>query len=152
MSSANKRQSVLPRVHAGPRAPVNVSNSVIIADSAVLQGTHTINISSESAVHPRAKLDSSDGRVTIGRRCIIAERTHIGAHSLEPGPRSEFGVVLDDYVNVEVGAIVESGGTIIGEGCVIGTGAIVGKGAKLGKVGHKPSLSLPTKLYHVDII
>ncbi|KAI5865966.1 trimeric LpxA-like protein [Durotheca rogersii] len=132
--SSSKRQSIVPRVHSGPKAPVNFSSSIIIADSALLAGNHTINISSESVVHPRAKLDSSNGRITIGRRCIIHERTSIGASSADPVPsESRDGVFISDYVTVEVGAILESGGTMIGEGTSIGVGCKVGKGAKLGK-------------------
>ncbi|XXG95460.1 hypothetical protein Hte_001722 [Hypoxylon texense] len=132
--SSSKRQSILPRVQSGPKAPVNFSSSIIIADSALLTGNHTINISSESVVHPRAKLDSSNGRITIGRRCIVHERTSIGAASADPTPsESRDGVVISDYATVEVGAVIESGGTMIGEGCLIGVGCKVGKGAKLGK-------------------
>ncbi|KAI2621922.1 trimeric LpxA-like protein [Hypomontagnella submonticulosa] len=132
--SSSKRQSILPRVQSGPKAPVNFSSSITIADSALLTGNHTINISSESVVHPRAKLDSSNGRITIGRRCIIHERTSIGALSLDPTPsESRDGVVISDYATIEVGAVLESGGTMIGEGCVVGVGSRVGKGAKLGK-------------------
>lgn len=136
MSSSTKRQSVYPRVQqSGPRAPVNFSSSITIADSAILTGTHTINISSESVVHPRAKLDSSNGRVTIGRRCIVHERTSIGAPLPIPVPsESRDGVLIGDYVTVEVGAIIESGGTIIGDGCYVGVGSRIGRGAKLGKV------------------
>ncbi|OTA59609.1 trimeric LpxA-like protein [Hypoxylon sp. EC38] len=132
--SSSKRQSILPRVQSGPKAPVNFSSSIIIADSALLTGNHTINISSESVVHPRAKLDSSNGRITIGRRCIIHERTSIGATSTDPRPsESRDGVVISDYATIEVGAVLESGGTLIGEGCLVGVGCRVGKGAKLGK-------------------
>ncbi|KAI1141487.1 trimeric LpxA-like protein [Hypoxylon sp. FL0543] len=132
--SSFKRQSILPRVQSGPKAPVNFSSSIIIADSALLTGNHTINISSESVVHPRAKLDSSNGRITIGRRCIVHERTSIGAASSDPTPsESRDGVVISDYATIEVGAILESGGTMIGEGCVVGIGCRVGKGARLGK-------------------
>ncbi|KAL7622105.1 hypothetical protein AAE478_007607 [Parahypoxylon ruwenzoriense] len=129
---------------SGPKAPVNFSSSIIIADSALLTGNHTINISSESVVHPRAKLDSSNGRITIGRRCIIHERTSIGAASLDPIPsESRDGVFINDYVTVEVGSIIESGGTMIGEGCLIGVGCKVGKGAKLGKSIIQPREIIP---------
>ncbi|KAI1423118.1 trimeric LpxA-like protein [Xylaria sp. FL1777] len=134
MSSSTKRQSVLPRVQSGPKAPVNFSSSITIADSAILTGNHTINIAAESVVHPRAKLDSANGRITIGRRCIVHERTSIGAASADP-TRSEArdGVVIGDYATVEVGAVIESGGTMIGEGCHVGVGSRVGRGAQLGK-------------------
>ncbi|KAI1498121.1 trimeric LpxA-like protein [Biscogniauxia marginata] len=132
--SSSKRQSILPRVQSGPKAPVNFSSSIIIADSALLTGTHTINISSESVVHPRAKLDSSNGRITIGRRCIVHERTSIGAASADPRPsESRDGVYINDYATIEVNAVLESGGTNIGEGCHVGVGCKIGKGAKIGK-------------------
>lgn len=133
-SSASKRQSILPRVQSGPKAPVNFSSSITIPDSALLTGNHTINISSESVIHPRAKLDSANGRITIGRRCIVHERTNIGAASTDPTPsESRDGVQISDYVTIEVGAVIESGGTMISEGCHVGVGSRVGKGAKLGK-------------------
>ncbi|OTB13319.1 hypothetical protein K445DRAFT_64828 [Daldinia sp. EC12] len=132
--SSSKRQSILPRVQSGPKAPVNFSSSIIIADSALLTGNHTINISSETVIHPRAKLDSSNGRITIGRRCIVNERTSIGALSADPTPsESRDGVVISDYANIEVGAVIESGGTLIGEGSLVGVGCRVGKGARLGR-------------------
>ncbi|KAI1268180.1 trimeric LpxA-like protein [Xylariaceae sp. FL1019] len=132
--SSSKRQSVLPRMPSGPKAPANFSSSITIADSAQLAGNHTINISSESVVHPRAKLDSANGRITIGRRCVLHERTSIGAASTNPTPsESRDGVVVGDYATIEVGAVIESGGTYIGDGCSIGVGSRVGKGAKLGK-------------------
>ncbi len=135
MSSSNKRQSILPRAPLGPKAPVNFSSSITIADSALLAGHHTINISSESVVHPRARLDSSHGRVTIGRRCVVHERTNIGAAPSDPSPAdSRDGVFIHDYATVEVGAVVEAGGTVVGEGTVVGVGCRVGKGAKIGKV------------------
>ncbi|KAK8116095.1 hypothetical protein PG984_012597 [Apiospora sp. TS-2023a] len=132
MSSSTKRHSMMPRAGTLPKAPVNLSSSVVIHDNAVLTGNHTINISSEAVIHPRNKLDSSNGRVTIGRRCIIHERVQIGAPSADP-TKGEFGVTLEDYVTVEVAAIIESGCTTIGEGCLIGVGARIGRGAKLGK-------------------
>ncbi|KAI0164076.1 trimeric LpxA-like protein [Xylariaceae sp. FL1272] len=132
--SSSKRQSILPRMPSGPKAPVNFSSSITIADSAQLAGNHTINVSSESVIHPRAKLDSANGRITIGRRCVVHERTSIGAASADPTPsESRDGVVVGDYAIIEVGAVIESGGTYIGNGCSVGVGSRVGKGAKLGK-------------------
>ncbi|KAH8666643.1 transferase hexapeptide domain-containing protein [Xylariales sp. PMI_506] len=139
MASSSKRQSILPKVAAGPKAPVNFSSSITIADTAILTGSHTINISSESVVHPRAKFESAGGRVTIGRRCIIHERTHIGAlsSSIPTSPTSpterSYGVEVGDYVTIEVGAVIEAGSTRISDGCLIGIGARIGKGAVLGK-------------------
>ena len=126
----SKRQSMMPSALAGPKAPVNFSSSIVISDSAILTGTYPITISSESVIHPRAKMDSHSGPVNIGRRCIVHERTHIGAAA----GGAEGSVTVGDYVTVEVGAVVETGGTTIGEGSVIGVGCRVGRGASIGKV------------------
>lgn len=142
--ASSKRQSVLPRGQVGPKAPVNFSSSLTIADTAVLTGNHTINISSESVVHPRARFDSSRGRVTIGRRNIIHERASIGV--AEPNqPSAPFGVLTEDYVTIEVSAIVESGETTIGEGTLIGIGAKIGRGAKIGKVRRRCLMWSPSQ-------
>lgn len=131
--ASSKRQSVLPRGQVGPKAPVNFSSSITVSDTAILTGNHTINVSSDSVIHPRARFDSTKGRVTVGRRCIIHERTHIGASEANQ-PSASFGVLMDDFVTIEVSAIIESGETTIGEGTVIGIGAKIGRGAKIGKV------------------
>jgi dynactin 6 len=128
-----KRHSILPPIDkAGPRPPVNFSSSLTISDNAILLGTHSITIQSETVVHPRSRLESLNGSILIGRRCIVHERTHIGAN-----PASEEqsgGVALGDYVTVEVAAVIEAGGTEISEGTIIGVGSRVGGGAKIGKV------------------
>ena len=133
-SSSNKRHSILPPIsQAGPKPPVQFSSSITIADSALLTGSNPIIISSESVIHPRAKLDSLGGKITIGRRCIIHERTTIGAIGTE-GRVTENGVTLGDYVTVEIGAAIEAGDTIIGDGSIVGVGSKIGRGANVGKV------------------
>jgi dynactin-6 len=130
---SSKRLSFLPPVSAGPTPPVHFSSSITIAESAVLTGTHSISISSESVVHPRAKLDSLAGRIIVGRRCVVHERATLGAVGTS-GRVTEAAVTLGDYVTVEVGAAVEAGETVIGEGTVVGVGSRVGAGAVVGKV------------------
>ncbi len=133
-ASSNKRHSIVPPIsQAGPKPPVQFSSSITIADSALLTGSHPISISSESVIHPRAKLDSLGGKISIGRRCIVHERTTVDAIGTE-GRITEDGVTLGDYVTVEVGAAIEAGDTIIGDGSVVGVGARIGRGAVIGKV------------------
>ncbi|KAG7286229.1 hypothetical protein NEMBOFW57_008535 [Staphylotrichum longicolle] len=129
---SSKRHSILPPVSSGPKPPVHFSSSITIADSAVLTGTHPIAIHSESVVHPRARLDSLAGRLTVGRRCVVHERATLGAIGTS-GRITEAAVTLGDYVVVEVGAAIEAGETVIGEGTVVGVGARVGAGAVIGK-------------------
>ncbi|TQS32991.1 hypothetical protein Golomagni_06680, partial [Golovinomyces magnicellulatus] len=88
---------------------------------------------SESVVHPRSRFESSQGSILVGRRCIIQERAHIGAPGESEDASNTGGVVLGDYVQVEVGVVVETGGTEVGEGTLIQVGSKVGSGAKVGK-------------------
>ncbi|KAK4103266.1 trimeric LpxA-like protein [Parathielavia hyrcaniae] len=131
---SSKRHSILPPVSSsGPKPPVHFSSSITIADSAILTGTHPIAIHGESVVHPRAKLDSLAGRITVGRRCVVHERSTLGAVFGASGRITEAAVTLGDYVTVEVGAAIEAGETVVGEGTVVGVGARVGAGAVVGK-------------------
>lgn len=137
-SSSSKRHSILPPAPTGPKAPVRFSSSLVIADSAILTGAHTIQLRTESLVHPRAKIDSLAGPVDIGKRCVVHERTHVGA--LPPGNSgagsgsSRVAVTVMDYCTIEVGSTVEAGGTVIGEGTVVCASSRIGSGAVVGKV------------------
>ncbi|CAH0015074.1 unnamed protein product [Clonostachys rhizophaga] len=132
MSSSSKRQSIAPS--SGPKPPVNFSSSLTIPKDASLTGHHSITIQAETVIHPRARIDSTQGSVLIGRRCVIQERAQLGA---QPGDRSSLsstgGITLGDYVIVEAGATVEPGGTEISEGTFIQVGSTIGRGAKVGK-------------------
>ncbi|TLD29132.1 hypothetical protein PspLS_03657, partial [Pyricularia sp. CBS 133598] len=128
--SSNKRNSIMPAAsQAGPKAPVHFSSSITIHDSAILSGMYPITISSESVIHPRARLESEGGPVNIGRRCIVQERVLLGAG----GNHAEGSVTLGDYVTVEAAANIECGGTMIGEGTIVGVGCKIGPGAFIGK-------------------
>jgi len=141
MSTANasaKRHSILPPIsQSGPKPPVTFSSSITISDGAVLTGTNPITISSESVIHPRARIDSMGGTITIGRRCIVHERTkigHMGSEGRISLAEGNKAVMMEDYVTVEVAAVVEPGGTVLGEGTVVGVGSRIGRGAVVGKV------------------
>lgn len=152
-SSSNKRNSIVPPLsQAGPRPAVKIAPSVTIDGAAHLTGSHPIGIGAESVIHPRAKLNSLGGRITVGRRCIVEERATLGAPSAE----ARQGVTLGDYVVVHVDAVVEAGGTVVQDGAVIGVGARVGKGAVIGKVsiseaGQRPCelMRMPSSIAHL---
>lgn len=107
------------------KPPVDFAPSIVVADSAALSGTHRIRIAANTVIHPRAKLNSSLGPITIGKSCIISERTQLSA------PDSQ-GLTIGDGVVVEVNAVVEA--REIGEGTAVEVGVKVGKGAVVGKV------------------
>lgn len=132
---SSKRHSILPAIdRSGPRPPVNFSSSLTISNNAMLQGTHSITMQSETVVHPRSKFESNLGSILIGRRCLIHERTHIGARPADIESAKPGGIALGDYVTIEAGSIIEAGGTEIGEGSTIQAGANIGCGSKIGKV------------------
>ncbi|KAK2594678.1 hypothetical protein QQS21_007587 [Conoideocrella luteorostrata] len=138
---SSKRHSILPAIdRSGPKPPVNFSSSLTISDNAILQGTHSITMQSETVVHPRARFESNMGSILIGRRCIIHEHAHIGARPPDLDTAKPGGVVLGDYVVVEVGTIIESGDTEVGEGTALQVGCRIGSGAKIGRhctITHK---------------
>lgn len=107
------------------KPPVDFSPSIVVAETALLTGTHRIRIASNTVIHPRAKLNSTLGPITIGSHCIISERTQITAQNAE-------GLTIGDGVIVEVNAVVEA--KEIGEGTTVEVGVKVGKGAVVGKV------------------
>lgn len=108
-----------------PKPPVDFAPSIVVAETASLAGTHRIRIAANTVIHPRAKLNSALGPITIGRHCIISERTQITA------PDSQ-GLTIGDGVVVEVNAVVEA--REVGEGTAVEVGVRIGKGAVVGKV------------------
>jgi dynactin-6 len=125
--STTKRTNTAP---AAPKPPISLAPAITISDSASLLGTKLITIGGDSVVHPRAKLISSLAPVTIGKACILSERSAVGLQS--PSNDQPEGVVIEDCVVVEVGAIVEA--KRVGEGTIVEINARVGKGAVIGKV------------------
>ncbi|RPB11900.1 hypothetical protein P167DRAFT_553755 [Morchella conica CCBAS932] len=95
------------------KPPVDFSPSLVLADSATLTGTHRIRIGANTVVHPRCKLNSTLGPITIGRSCIISERTQLVAPDAQ-------GLAIGDGVVVEVNALVEA--REVGEGSTVEVG------------------------------
>ena len=115
--SASSEQAVKP--------PVEFHPSCVVDGNAYLTGTHTITIGANSVIHPKARLNSTNGPIAIGESCIISERSLIQASDSS-------GIVVGDGVLVECNAILE--GKDVGEGTDVEVGAKVGKGAVVGKV------------------
>ncbi|PWW77287.1 hypothetical protein C7212DRAFT_185576 [Tuber magnatum] len=94
------------------KPPTTLASSVVIAETASLTGTFPIKIGANTVIHPRAKLASAHGPITIGEHCIICERTHIYPPDAE-------GLVIGDGTVVEVNAVVEGS---VGAGSVVEVG------------------------------
>lgn len=142
--------------HSPTPPPTTISPTCIIADAAVLTGKHPIIISSNAILHPRARIVSTHGPVTIGEGCIVSEKASVGllnppsplvttcadasanvAEQAKDGDETP-GVVLEKDVVLEPAAVVEA--ERVCEGTVLEAGSKVGAGAILGKVSGKPCL------------
>lgn len=126
--STTKRMSTAP---AAPKPPTSLAPSIAISDAASLIGSKLITIGGDTIIHPRAKLISTHAPVTVGSACILSERSTVGLQA--PSPSQPEGVTLEDFVVLEVGAVVEA--KRVGEGSIIDINAKVGRGAVVGKVG-----------------
>ena len=110
--------------------PTTVHPTSVVSNAASLKGTQPLSVGANSIIQPRAKLISTHGPVTIGERCIIAERAVLGLQSKAIVDGN--GVVLGNGVVIESGATVEGS---LEEGSLVEVGAMVGKGSVVGKVG-----------------
>lgn len=118
-------KSRLSELPPAPKPPARIHPTSVISEAASLTGTHPIVIGSNSVIHPRAKLISTNGPVTIGDYCIISERAVIAAPDQD-------GLEIENYVSVETNAVVEA--RRIGEGTSVEVGVKIGKGAVVGRV------------------
>ena len=133
MSFFTRRAPSTTSTSSKPRT--SLSTSCVIADSAILTGSHLITIMPDAIVQPRAKINATHGAVSVGEGCIICERASIGLVDAEQSgkARATGEVVLGKNITVEIAAVVEA--RSIGDHTTIEAGAKVGKAAVIGKVG-----------------
>ncbi|KAI9745557.1 MAG: hypothetical protein M1818_001091 [Claussenomyces sp. TS43310] len=121
--SSSKRTSTLPK------PPTSFAPSIVVSDTATLVGTHGIVVRDSTIIHPRARILSAHGPVTIGSSCILSERSCTG---LQDAAKDQLeGVIIEDGVVLEVGSVVEA--RRVGKGSLIEINANIGKGAIIGK-------------------
>jgi dynactin-6 len=124
---------------SAPKAPTKIDHSAIIADKAILTGTHPITVLGRAVIHPYAKVVSQAGPVEIGDGAIVWEKAVVGVAvpdgAVVGAEMSTQSVLLGRNVVVETGAIVE--GEVVGEGTVVECFARIGLGARIGKVGDR---------------
>ena len=111
--------------------PTTVHPTSVVSVAASLKGTQPVSVGANSIIQPRARLISTYGPITIGERCIIAERAVLGLQNEATVDGN--GVVLKNGVVIESGATVEGS---VEEGSLVEVGAMVGKGSMVGKVGR----------------
>lgn len=126
----SKRQSLAP---AAPKPPTTLSATLLISEHVSLTGLWPISIADNCVVHPRAKITSAHAPVSIGRDCIVSERSCLGlAGPARSDDEARQGLVVGNGVVIETGAVVEA--KSVGDGCLLEVGSRIGKGAVLGKV------------------
>ncbi|KAI9664616.1 MAG: hypothetical protein M1821_006062 [Bathelium mastoideum] len=147
-AAPTKRASSGPSKAAAVKPPTTIHPSAIVADKAVLTGSHHIKIGANTVIHPFARIISSTGPVTIGENVIVNERAVVGI--IENGDEaftrdsSSRSVLIGDGVTIESSAVVEA--TAIGEGSIIDIEARVGIGANVGQVSHELLYVLPLEI------
>ncbi|KAM5443408.1 hypothetical protein MferCBS31731_001729 [Microsporum ferrugineum] len=78
MSARTSSAAQRPAAPSVPRPPLNVHPAATISETAYFQGVHPISVGAGTVIHPRAKLLSFKGPVSIGEGCIIGEKSVIG--------------------------------------------------------------------------
>ncbi|KAF2770583.1 trimeric LpxA-like protein [Teratosphaeria nubilosa] len=124
-SRDSKRPSSIPAA----KPPCQIHPSAVIAEKAVLVGTHQVTIGPNTILHPYAKISAENGPVVIGANSMIYENAIVGTSP--DTSKSEQAVIIGDYVNIESGVVVEA--KSIGDGSVVDVNAVVGRGAVLGR-------------------
>ncbi|EEP80553.1 predicted protein [Uncinocarpus reesii 1704] len=66
------------------RPPLSVHPTATISETAYFQGKHPISIGAGTVIHPRAKLLSYEGPISVGEGCIIGEKSVIGGPQAAP--------------------------------------------------------------------
>ena len=112
-------------IEPAAKPPVDLHPACVIDGNAQLIGTYLIRIGANTIIHPKARLNSTNGPITIGESCIISERSLLQASD-------QSGLVVGDAVLIECNAIVE--GKEVREGTDVEVGVKIGKGAIVGKV------------------
>lgn len=134
-ASATRSSTVLKRTSTAHPKPSSlaIDPSTLIAQHAVLTGTHPIAIGSDVVLHPHSKVSSTYAPVTLRDGVVVFERAHVGVLAVPTPPsHGQYGLVLDKYVVIETGAVVEA--AEVGQGTVVEVGAKLGLGCVIGKV------------------
>ncbi|KAL9090638.1 MAG: hypothetical protein Q9159_001885 [Coniocarpon cinnabarinum] len=128
-----------PTAHIADKAQLHTSTSA----------PHPIIINARCVIHPFARLDSSNGPIALGQRCVIWEKVCIGTpRTLSSRPSSSAEQPRDDEddgeretvrtITIGDGTIIQAhaqipGPATIGAGCNIGIAAEIGPGVVLGE-------------------
>lgn len=104
--------------HRG-KSPV-VADTAYVAPTAVLCGD--VHVAADARVLFGAVVTAEDGRVDIGRRCVIMENALVRGRASSP-------VMIGD--DVLVGPVAHVNGATVADGCFLATGCALFPGARL---------------------
>ncbi|KAF7503979.1 hypothetical protein GJ744_002953 [Endocarpon pusillum] len=136
-----------PRVEpaAGPsnvvpttRPPLEVHPTAHLDPQAYIQGTSTITLGPNVVIHPRARLVSVHGPLTIRAGTVILERCVVGGpvpdpkEPLPPPPEAPVNTVVGQNVLLQASAEVRAG-AFLDEACLIEPRAVIRRGVHIGK-------------------
>ena len=116
------------------KSPVTFPPTAHLDPGAYVRGTHTISISSDVLIHPRAHLVSIHGPLLIDSGTIICEKTVIGGPLPVTSPTNQKDITTnqEDPLKTSIGPNVFIGahaqiyaGATLSEACTIDTHAII---------------------------
>ncbi|KJF60128.1 transferase hexapeptide domain-containing protein [Coccidioides immitis RS] len=144
-SAARTGTSATPSI---PRPPLSVHPNATISETVYFQGKHPISIGAGTVIHPRARLLSFEGPISVGEGCIIGEKSVVGnpqapqsasEHSsgsaTSPTPAVtiiENSVLIAPLSTVSSGSHIHSAATIDAS-AFLGRHVRIGRHAKLGE-------------------
>ncbi len=122
------------------KPPTEVHQTAHLDPQAYIQGRYTITLGANVVIHPRARLVSICGPLTIGAGTVIAERCIVGGPSsdprepLPPAPAEPLKTVIGQDVVLHASAEVEAGASL-DDACLIEPRAVIKKGVRIGQHG-----------------
>ncbi|KAF3164277.1 hypothetical protein TWF788_001225 [Orbilia oligospora] len=125
---------------SAPLPPLSIDPTAVLSDAISFSGTYPVTIGANSVLHPRCKLNSTEGPIVIGSNCIVSERTQLIAPDID-------GLVLGNYVHVEVNCHIQA--ARIGDATSIEVGTKLGKGSC---IGDNCTLSPLSTIRDVDVL
>jgi carbonic anhydrase/acetyltransferase-like protein (isoleucine patch superfamily) len=143
-SSNESQPRVQPPVAASTNAlptskpPTELHPTAHLDPQAYVQGTHTITLGDNVVIHPRARLVSTYGPLTIGAGTVISERCVVGGpvpdpkEPLHPPPAESIRTIIGQNVMLHAAVEVQAGASL-DDACLIEPRVVIKKVVKVGK-------------------
>lgn len=128
----------LSNVVTTTRPPLEIHPTAHLDPQAYIQGTFTITLGANVVIHPRARLVSIRGPLTIRAGTVILERCVVGGPGPDPKeplpspPEVPVNTVIGQNVVLQASAEVQAG-AVLDDACLIEPRAVIKKGVDIGK-------------------